>query len=354
MDYAAQVSANDTEDGPLSVGCLPASGSLFPVGTTTVTCNAGPDSGGKTATATFSVTVNSDLTAPTLNVPENPLVVEASGVTTAVNFAVSASDNIDTAVSVVCTPASGSAFAVGTTSVTCVASDDFNNQATSGFEVEVIDTTAPLIDVPLGGIATQAPDDNGAIIEYAISANDLVEGTLSATCIPASGSLFPVGETMVSCSAEDAAGNSASTSFTVTVAEPNARADLALTISLPSAAVMVGEQFSAGLTLRNNGPNDANGIVLSLPLPAGLSFVSGGPSTCGLENSQIRCAVGTLAANSETSLQLRFSVLDQAATSIQLNINADAAEEDPLAANNSAAGTITTKTTDPSRRRTTS
>ncbi|WP_322920664.1 endo-1,4-beta-xylanase [Nocardioides renjunii] len=52
----AEPSAIDTVDGPRRVTCSPASGSRFPVGTTTVTCTA-RDSSGNTRTSTFDVVV---------------------------------------------------------------------------------------------------------------------------------------------------------------------------------------------------------------------------------------------------------------------------------------------------------
>jgi hypothetical protein len=51
------VTATDQVDGTDSVTCTPASGATFPIGTTTVMCTA-TDSGGRTATASFAVTVN--------------------------------------------------------------------------------------------------------------------------------------------------------------------------------------------------------------------------------------------------------------------------------------------------------
>lgn len=60
--------AVDDNDGPRPVGCNPATGSLFPLGATTVTCTA-TDSVGNQAQATFVVTVR-DTTPPTLSVPE--------------------------------------------------------------------------------------------------------------------------------------------------------------------------------------------------------------------------------------------------------------------------------------------
>ena len=49
------------------------------------------------------------------------------------------------------------------------------------------------------------------------TASDAVGGSSLAVCTPPSGSLFRPGDTVVSCTATDAAGNSASRSFKVTV-----------------------------------------------------------------------------------------------------------------------------------------
>jgi hypothetical protein len=45
----------------------------------------------------------------------------------------------------------------------------------------------------------------------------LVDGALTPTCVPASGSSFALGTTLVTCSATDGAGNTASASFSVTL-----------------------------------------------------------------------------------------------------------------------------------------
>ena len=52
--YAA--SATDLVDGSVPVGCSPRSGSVFPAGTTTVTCTA-TDAHGNSTTGSFTVTV---------------------------------------------------------------------------------------------------------------------------------------------------------------------------------------------------------------------------------------------------------------------------------------------------------
>ncbi|MFY9556892.1 MAG: HYR domain-containing protein, partial [Blastocatellia bacterium] len=118
-----------------TITCSPASGSFFPVGTTTVTCTstAGPN-------CTFTVTVL-DTQPPVITCPANittTTTVSCPIVTTSgpVNFTTTASDNCPGVV-VVCNPPSGSVFPVGTTTVTCTATDASGNTATCSFTVSV-------------------------------------------------------------------------------------------------------------------------------------------------------------------------------------------------------------------------
>jgi hypothetical protein len=78
------------------------------------------------------------------------------------------------------------------------------------------DTTAPVITTP-GDQAVIATSATGTPVTFTASALDNVDGPVTVTCSPASGSPFPLGASTVTCSAIDAAGNPATASFTVTV-----------------------------------------------------------------------------------------------------------------------------------------
>jgi HYR domain-containing protein len=54
-------------------------------------------------------------------------------------------------------------------------------------------------------------------VTYTPSASDNLDPSPDLTCSPASGSVFPIGTTIVSCTATDDAGNSASDTFKITV-----------------------------------------------------------------------------------------------------------------------------------------
>jgi hypothetical protein len=118
----------------------PASGSTFPLGITTVTTTATYN--GVTATQTFTVTVR-DTTPPTITVPAN-MTVAATGTNGAVvTFTTSATDIVSGARPTTNTPASGSTFAVGTTTVTTTASDAAGNSGNRTFLVTVTAVTPP-------------------------------------------------------------------------------------------------------------------------------------------------------------------------------------------------------------------
>jgi hypothetical protein len=212
VTYAA--SASDLVDGSVAINCTPTSGSTFALGATTVDCSA-TDAHGNTASGSFTVTVV-DTTPPSLHLPAD-ITKEATGPSgAAVSFTATATDLVDGSVPVACTPSSGSTFALGATTVHCSATDAHDNTASGSFSVTVVDTTPPTLSLP-SNITTPATGISGAVVTYSATASDLVDGTVPVSCSPASGSTFAPGTTTVDCSATDAANNTASGSFTVTV-----------------------------------------------------------------------------------------------------------------------------------------
>lgn len=79
------------------------------------------------------------------------------------------------------------------------------------------DLTPPELDLP-DEVRVTASSDQGASVTYTATATDPGHGDVPVSCSPASGSLFPVGTTTVTCTAVDPAGNTISGSFPVIVA----------------------------------------------------------------------------------------------------------------------------------------
>ncbi len=82
----------------------------------------------------------------------------------------------------------------------------------------VIDTTAPVLTLPADQ-TVQATSPKGAPVTYTATATDAVDGSVVPSCSPASGFVFPVGSTSVTCTARDSRGNESSGRFTVTVTQ---------------------------------------------------------------------------------------------------------------------------------------
>jgi hypothetical protein len=233
VPYSA--SASDAVDALLgidvSVSCtkngqpVPASSSttVFGYGTTTITCTA-TDSHGNVALMTFTITVL-DTTPPAVTVPAGVTLQATSPAGAVYSFTASALDNVDGAVTPACSPASGSTFAIGTTTVTCSASDGAGNTGSGSFTVTVVDTVKPVLVLPENISAFTTAGGTTASVTYTASASDLGQ-SVTVTCSSAAGTvsvfpatqLFPVGTTTVTCVAADGRGNTTTGSFTVSVA----------------------------------------------------------------------------------------------------------------------------------------
>jgi|GEM_PF-1256118 len=84
-------------------------------------------------------------------------------------------------------------------------------------DIDVEDVTPPVVTVESKVVEATGPD--GAVVEYDASADDNVDGPLTPTCDPPSGSQFPLGTTPVDCEATDAAGNTGYGSGTIEVVD---------------------------------------------------------------------------------------------------------------------------------------
>lgn len=306
--------AFDDVNGPADVTCDFPSGSRFPIGTTTVTCSASDSppiaipgtnpqefTNDKVGTAVFTVAVR-DSTAPIVTVPAG-IVAEAAGVAgSVITYSASAVDLVNGAIPPVCTPASGSTFAIGATSVTCKATDTAGNIGSASFEVMVNDTTPPPFIVngqpvsssnPLPPVTQEATGPSGALVGYATpTATDSASPPVTVVCTPASGTLFPLGITTVNCTATDARGNSGTASFTVTVVDSTKPA---LTVPAPITVTTTGTTAAVTYSVT---ASDAVGVKTLSCSAAGASNVSTTGGTFPVGVSTVSCTATDAAGNS--------------------------------------------------------
>ena len=110
----------------------------------------------------------------------------------------------------------------GTHSIVCLATSNRSGTGTVGTANTAtvkIDATAPTLTVPTTPAVVAANSLSGAAISsYPTSATDAESGVSTIACTPAAPVTLPVGNTSVTCTAIDTAGNaSAPRTFTVTV-----------------------------------------------------------------------------------------------------------------------------------------
>src|SRR6185436_18708763 len=154
--------------------------------------------------------------------------------------------------------------------------------------VTVIDNVPPNIMCPPDIIRFTDPGTNVAMVYYTVNATDNLPG-VTISCTPPSGSVFPVGASLVTCVARDAAGNTATCVFNVTIK------DQPPVITVPTNMIVAADlgQCSAvvnyTVTVQDNSP----GWTLVCVPPPGSVFPSG--------TTTVICTVTDAAGNKATN-----------------------------------------------------
>jgi uncharacterized protein len=209
------------------------------------------------AANTLTVTVNNGASATVNGVTVSNIIVNANGT---VNASVSA--------------ACGATNASFTLRVT----DPSNASATATLSVSVVNETTPPVIGPIQNVVAFLPPNSSATsmpVSFPLpTATDNCGGPVTVTTNPVSGSVFQVGNTTVTVTATDSAGNVATTTFTVSV-RYNFTGFFSRAVNPP------GTNFSAA---GNTIP-----ISFSLSGDKGLNiFAAGSPSS-----QQVNCMTGT-------------------------------------------------------------
>jgi hypothetical protein len=198
----------------------PESGSFFPVGETIITYVA-LDNPGQSDTCSFTVTVV-DVEDPVITCTGDTVVTNDPGECGAIvtYTAPVATDNCpDPEVTLIEGLGSGAFFPVGETTEVYVAMDDAGNTDTCSFTVTVLDEELPVITCPDNFELDLDSNTCSMNVDYLpVLVTDNCPGA-DAEMIAglASGSVFPAGITTITFVATDAAGNTDTCSFTVTL-----------------------------------------------------------------------------------------------------------------------------------------
>jgi hypothetical protein len=196
------------------VECKPGPDFCFPLGSTTVVCLATNECGAR-AECSFTVTVR-PVPPPAIRCPTNLVVTLPCG-TNCVPVVYPDPIVLNGALDR-CIPPSGTCFPLGVHPVICRATNECGAAACE-FSIRVIAAPSepPRILCPTN-ILTWTCGTNPVVVNYPDPT--VLPGTdpkPEVQCTPPSGSLFPVGPTVVTCTVKDSCANQDSCSFTVLV-----------------------------------------------------------------------------------------------------------------------------------------
>lgn len=216
------VAANQVDNGSFDTDGTIVGRSLnpvgpFSVGQTAVTLTVTDDDG---ATASCSATITVvDQTPPSVTCPGNRTITLPEGQTqTNVTFTATATDNCGIP-SVVCVPASGSTFSVGTATVTCTATDQATLTGQCSFQVTVNPTVTndPPTALCRNVTVTSTNGVNAVVTATQVDNGSFDTGGSIVNRVLSPSGPYPVGDTLVTLTVTDNLGATGICSSTITV-----------------------------------------------------------------------------------------------------------------------------------------
>lgn len=188
----------------------------LPVGDTIVTWSA-TDSAGNSTSCASTVTVI-DRTPPQITCSTSLILVVADD---ACGYSgpfeePTVTDTCSTPQAIELTNDVSDALPLGDNVVTWTATDAAGNTSTCTVRVLVEDQTPPTITCP-APITTACLGNDGAPVGFTLGAVDNCDGSPTVTSSHESGSVFPLGTTLVTCTATDSGANTSTCTFEVTV-----------------------------------------------------------------------------------------------------------------------------------------
>ncbi len=215
-----------------SVSSTYASGATFPIGTTAVVYTA-TDAKGNRATCSFNITVaqtvvnpcDNDVTPPVFqNCPQNRSLTTTGTTAVGIWTPPTAFDNCTVTPLISSNYASGTAFAVGTTTVIYVATDAKSNRSTCSFNIVVTKVSSCTNDL-IAPVFRSCPINQNLTATGTTAVATWTPPTATDNCTTnptissnyASGQAFPLGSTVVTYAATDARGNRSICQFTINV-----------------------------------------------------------------------------------------------------------------------------------------
>lgn len=139
------------------------------------------------------------------------------------------------------------------------------------------DEVAPILECP-ENIEVPAQAEEGTQVEFTLDVSDNLDPAPRVECDPASGAVFPIGTTRVSCTATDRSRNRSSCSFLVTVTDPSAQSGGVGVEVLGAAQLYPGEDSEIVVEVHNYNDYAVQGIPLCVSFSPSLAVALESPT----------------------------------------------------------------------------
>ena len=310
-------------------------------GTTTVTCTwAGATATGVNRSATIVVNVLANVTQGS--------VIGATATATSDTFDPTSGNNIANATTTVnananltITLTDGPDPVIAGTNLTYVAT--LNNAGPSDAQNAAITLPLPAGTTFVSAAASAGGSCNAAspvVCTWLGATTTATTRTATIVALVSPAQLANISATATASSSTNdptPGNNSATATTTVTTS-----ADLSITLTDAPDPVIAGTNLTYVATLSNAGPSDAQGATITLPLPAGTSFVSAAPSAGGSCNaaSPVVCIwAGATAPAGVRTVDIVVAVSSGQTANLSATATASSTTNDQTPGNNSATAT---------------
>jgi hypothetical protein len=142
-------------------------------------------------------------------------------------------------------------------------------------------SAAPVLTLPTSPMKAFSPTSAGGAVNFTVTATDSVDGTVTPTATPPSGSAFPVGDTTVNVSATNSLGQTTTGSFVVRVA-----ASVLTTVDF----YRLGETENGTAGANFTTAIDSAGGNNNLTAGAGVTYSTNVGTAVGLNGQSTTCA----------------------------------------------------------------
>ena len=186
----------------------------------------------------------------------------------------------------------------------------------------------------------------GTALDYAGYIGGAARDRGNGIAVDSAGNAYVIGRTASSeatfpvTAGPDLTFNGGIDAFVAKIAEVTLSADLSVTKTDSPDPVVVGQNLTYTITVTNNGPDPATGVILTDDLPDSAAFVSASPQCMYIQaNHTVVCSLGTLTSGATATVTIVVRPL-QGGT-ITNTASVSAVEMDPNAANNTATESTT-------------